>query len=78
MQGYHRPGGYIAAQGPMPNTEDDFWRMIWEMKLSNIVMLTKCLEAGRVSATVWIDSIDKDNAWEALVNYFYAHWIKSV
>ena len=33
----------------MPNTEGDFWRMIWERKTSNIVMLTKCTEAGRVS-----------------------------
>ena len=32
----------------MPNTEADFWRMIWDKKLNNIVMLTKCTEAGRV------------------------------
>jgi len=41
----------------MPNTEADFWRMIWEMKLSNVVMLTKCLEAGRVSggmSSTWV------------------------
>lgn len=48
MQGYNRSECYIAAQGPMPNTEDDFWRMIYEKKLINIVMLTKCTEAGRV------------------------------
>ncbi len=36
----------------MPNTEGDFWRMIWELKLSNIVMLTKCMEAGRVIMVV--------------------------
>ena len=35
--------------GPMPNTVSDFWRMIWEKRLPNIVMLTKCMEAGRVS-----------------------------
>lgn len=33
----------------MPNTENDFWRMVLEKRLSNIVMLTKCTEAGRVS-----------------------------
>ncbi|ORU90922.1 MAG: hypothetical protein A6F71_08235 [Cycloclasticus sp. symbiont of Poecilosclerida sp. M] len=27
----------------MPNTEADFWRMIWEKKLNNIVMLTYML-----------------------------------
>ena len=51
MQGYKRQGCYIAAQGPMPNTIGDFWRMIWEKRLPNIVMLTKCLEAGRVRHT---------------------------
>ena len=35
--------------GPMPNSISDFWRMIWEKRLPNIVMLTKCMEAGRVS-----------------------------
>lgn len=33
----------------MPNTENDFWRMVLEKRLANIVMLTKCTEAGRVS-----------------------------
>ena len=48
VQGYKRSECYIAAQGPLPNTQGDFWRMIWEKKLKNIVMLTKCVEAGRV------------------------------
>ena len=34
--------------GPLPNTLDDFWRMIWEKRLTTIVMLTQCFE-GRVS-----------------------------
>ena len=47
-QGYNHPNAYIAAQGPMPNTINDFWRMIWEYKLVTVVMLTKCTEAGKV------------------------------
>ncbi len=35
--------------GPLPNTLDDFWRMIWEKRLTTIVMLTQCFE-GRVSS----------------------------
>ena len=38
----------VCVAGPMPNTSGDFWRMIWQYKVQNIVMLTKCLEAGRV------------------------------
>lgn len=32
----------------MPNTIGDFWRMIWEKKLTAVVMLTKINEAGKV------------------------------
>ena len=28
LQGYKRPSCYIAAKGPLPNTESDFWCMI--------------------------------------------------
>ena len=32
----------------MPNTIGDHWRMIWEHKLTAVIMLTKVNEAGKV------------------------------
>ncbi|CAH8442884.1 Tyrosine-protein phosphatase non-receptor type 6 [Schistosoma haematobium] len=38
---------YIATQGAVANSQDAFWRMIWQEKSAVIVMITKIMERGR-------------------------------
>ncbi|KAL0968000.1 hypothetical protein UPYG_G00260820 [Umbra pygmaea] len=48
IPGYNSKKEFIAAQGPLPFTVNDFWRMIWEKNVQTLVMLTRCNEQGRV------------------------------
>ncbi|XP_043244184.1 receptor-type tyrosine-protein phosphatase mu-like [Amphibalanus amphitrite] len=47
VDGYERPGAYIATQGPKPETIFDFWRMLWEKKVARVVMLTNLVEGDK-------------------------------
>ncbi|KJH50566.1 Protein-tyrosine phosphatase [Dictyocaulus viviparus] len=38
---------YILAQGPLENTCNDFWQMIWEQEVPAVIMLNKIIEGGR-------------------------------
>uniref|UniRef100_A0A8C5NGE6 Receptor-type tyrosine-protein phosphatase epsilon n=1 Tax=Gouania willdenowi TaxID=441366 RepID=A0A8C5NGE6_GOUWI len=44
FQGFTEKNKFIAAQGPKEETVADFWRMIWELKVATVVMLTNLKE----------------------------------
>ncbi|XP_043371143.1 receptor-type tyrosine-protein phosphatase U-like isoform X3 [Dermochelys coriacea] len=47
VDSYRSPRFFIAAQGPLPGTVVDFWQMIWQEKVSAIVMLTGLVEQNK-------------------------------
>jgi protein tyrosine phosphatase len=58
IHGYDGPNKYIATQGPMSNTVNDFWKMVWETNCLSIVMLANVLEKGKKKCEkYWPDTV---------------------
>ncbi|XP_063428115.1 receptor-type tyrosine-protein phosphatase T-like [Mytilus trossulus] len=47
IHGYGQVRKYIASQGPLDHTVNDFWRMVWQCDCGKIVMLTNVFEEGK-------------------------------
>ncbi|XP_063302674.1 receptor-type tyrosine-protein phosphatase O isoform X2 [Pelobates fuscus] len=48
IPGYNTLHEYIATQGPLPETRNDFWKMLLQQKSQVVVMLTQCNEKRRI------------------------------
>ncbi|XP_048257511.1 receptor-type tyrosine-protein phosphatase kappa-like [Haliotis rufescens] len=47
IMGYDDIPMYIATQGPKPVSITDFWRMVWQEDVTQIVMLTRLMEMNK-------------------------------
>lgn len=80
IHGYNHPRAYIATQGPLPGTTDDFWRMIWEQNTFVIVMATQCVERNRVKCHQYWPGIQPTAFGDIVVSLLsenaYPEWIE--
>ncbi|XP_074258656.1 receptor-type tyrosine-protein phosphatase R isoform X3 [Saimiri boliviensis] len=54
IRGYSgKEKAFIATQGPMINTVDDFWQMVWQEDSPVIVMITKLKEKNEKCVLYW-------------------------
>ena len=55
-QGFKSGETFIVTQGPMEETVQDFWTMIWMNGVEKVVMLTKLEEKGQSAGNNFIQS----------------------
>ncbi|XP_061170744.1 receptor-type tyrosine-protein phosphatase epsilon-like [Saccostrea echinata] len=63
IEGTKKPDEYIAAQGPRQNTLTDFWSMIWQENVAQIVMLTNLKEGNKIKCTKYWSDLNQSNAF---------------
>ncbi|XP_041114158.1 receptor-type tyrosine-protein phosphatase R-like isoform X1 [Polyodon spathula] len=59
---------YIATQGPMINTVNDFWQMVWQEDSPVIVMITKLKEKNEKCVLYWPERRGIYGKVEVLIN----------
>ena len=60
IPGANGPRSYVASQGPVPLSFNDFWSMIWQNNIETIVMTTREVEGGKMKChRYWPDPTSK-------------------
>ncbi|KAH3837485.1 hypothetical protein DPMN_110876 [Dreissena polymorpha] len=57
IHGFDKLKKFIASQGPTQKMISDFWRMIWQQKIEEIVMLTNLVELGTLKCLQYCQKI---------------------
>ncbi|XP_016114501.1 LOW QUALITY PROTEIN: receptor-type tyrosine-protein phosphatase O-like [Sinocyclocheilus grahami] len=68
IPGYNSPHEFIATQGPLPETRNDFWKMVLQQKSHIVVMLTQCNERRRC---FWLLQADET---QDVLHFNYTSW----
>ena len=69
FQGYRQRCAFIATQAPLPETVDDFWRMLMEQNSNIVVMLTQLDENDKVRIPRMLRFPDASRVFS--VSYFF-------
>ena len=51
VDGYRQRNAYISTQGPLDETVEDFWRMVWQECVLVIAMTTKVIEQRKLKCS---------------------------
>nr|XP_034320230.1 uncharacterized protein LOC117687579 isoform X2 [Crassostrea gigas] len=69
IDGTEKTDVYIAAQGPKKNTLEDFWFMIWQENIEQIVMLTNLKEKARTKCVQYWPDLEMEMSCDFLGLY---------
>jgi tyrosine-protein phosphatase non-receptor type 12/18/22 len=54
---------YIAAQGPLPHTVNDFWRMLWYHNIEIVVMACKLVEMAKPKCECYWPNLNETKSY---------------
>ncbi|KAI0221423.1 hypothetical protein LSAT2_027240 [Lamellibrachia satsuma] len=73
-----KANAYIACQGPRQNTLSDMWRMIWQLKITHIVMVTQLSESGRTTPSAPSSSPVRKGLERSPISSTHRGWTEGV